>query len=135
MDAIYWDASAILSLLFRDRHAAMAQNYARDGIAHLASSLTIAELHAAFARARRSHRTEALGDVEKRLARGPWKYLIDSPSRAIIRDLAPKCALKGADLWHLALAKTLNAERSGLRLLSFDAKLVEAARAEGLSAI
>jgi hypothetical protein len=41
--------------------------------------------------------------------------------------------LRGADLWHLALAKTLQADLPELGLVTFDEALAEAAVGEGLS--
>jgi predicted nucleic acid-binding protein len=136
MEAMYWDASAVLSLLFPDTYSSAARTCAARDAEHIVSSLTLAEIYAALERARRSHfYSEAIiVESKRRLEHGRWRYVLVSPRRAILQELASKCALKGAGLWHLALVKMLNAERPELRLLSFDASLVEAARGEGFSA-
>lgn len=135
-EALYWDASAVFSLIFPDKHSSAAKAYAAQSIAHLTSSLAFAEVHAALERAQRNqvHSAAILAAGLKRLEEGSWEHVRAAPSRAILRELAPKFALNGADLWHLALAKTLNAERPRLRLLSFDARLAAAAAAEGFAA-
>jgi hypothetical protein len=46
--------------------------------------------------------------------------------------LATKWPLRGADLWHLAAAKSLQTELPELAFLSFDLKLAAAAKGEGL---
>ncbi|MGC8486111.1 MAG: hypothetical protein ACP5O6_10865, partial [Candidatus Baltobacteraceae bacterium] len=46
---------------------------------------------------------------------------------------AARYPLRGADLWHLALAVDLAEELPELRLLTFDSVLDAAARAEGLA--
>lgn len=136
IEAVYWDASAVLSLLFPDSHSHAATAYAARESENIVSSLALSEIYAALERARKSGvRSEALiAESKRRLERGGWRYVRISPRRAILQALGPKYALNGAGLWHLALAKTLNEERPELRLLSFDAKLVEAACGEGFSA-
>ncbi|MGH2424940.1 MAG: hypothetical protein ACRDF1_01465 [bacterium] len=42
-----------------------------------------------------------------------------------------KWSLRGADLWHLCTAKSLQSELPELRILTFDARLATAARGEG----
>ena len=63
---------------------------------------------------------------------GPWRRVNISPDWRLVRDLAPKGALRGADLWHLCAAKTLQAELPDLKVITFDTRLATAARAEGL---
>jgi len=50
-----------------------------------------------------------------------------------VRSLSSKWPLRGADLWHLAMAKSLQAELPELTFMSYDARLVAAARGEGLA--
>lgn len=64
---------------------------------------------------------------------GPWSALHLQPDRRIVADLSMRHALRGADLWHLALAKTLAGELPELAVLTFDSRLAESAREEGLS--
>jgi hypothetical protein len=46
--------------------------------------------------------------------------------------LSSRYPLRGADLWHLAAAKSLQEELPELRLLTFDQRLMEAAQGEGI---
>lgn len=62
-----------------------------------------------------------------------WEHIDSPPDRTIVVELARTCSLRGADLWHLALVKTLAQELPSLRLLSFDDRLRTAARGEGLA--
>jgi len=133
--ALYWDSSAILSALFRDAHSDEATTRAADPRAvHVLSSLAWSEVHAVIARMERERAlASVLTDAAREaLSSGPWRYLNASPTRIIVADLARRWPLRGADLWHLATAKTLQAEIPSLALLSFDAKLSAAARGEGL---
>jgi len=67
------------------------------------------------------------------LYQGPWRRMSGVPAWDTTRDLCGKWSLRGADLWHLAAAKTLQKDLPELMLLTFDAKLERAAREEGLS--
>jgi hypothetical protein len=49
-----------------------------------------------------------------------------------IKSLSQKWPLRGANLWHLAAAKTLQKRLPELRLLTFDNRLSVAAMGEGL---
>ncbi len=64
---------------------------------------------------------------------GPWRRLNAAPDWKVVRDLSLKWPLRGADLWHLAVAKSLQGELPELALLSFDARLAVAAKGEGLA--
>ena len=55
-----------------------------------------------------------------------------SPDWNLMRALSLKWPLRGADLWHLAAAKNLHADLPELKVLSFDQRLVRAAREEGV---
>jgi predicted nucleic acid-binding protein len=133
----YWDASAVLSLLLPDANSTVARQCAERNVAHLISSVGAAEVYAVVSRL---ERTGAISGDDARAARlrfdsGMWRYAVDVPARSLLRDVARKWPLRGADLWHLAAAMTLRLERPRLRLLTFDSALAEAARAEELSAI
>jgi predicted nucleic acid-binding protein len=130
---VYWDTSAIVSALFADRHSDTAWAAARAPGTHLVSSLAWAEVHAVIARIERE---QALSPVliaaaREAIERGRWVSVSVDPSRLLMATLARAWPLRGADLWHLAAAKVLQADLPELRLLSFDARLVEAARGEG----
>ena len=134
-DVIYWDASAILSALFRDRHSDEAQKWAHQGDStHLVSTLAYAETCAVIARIQRDG---LLADVLVKaalevLGGGPWLHLTALPEWHSIQPLSVKWALRGADLWHLATAKSLQRQLPELFLLSFDSRVNAAALGEGL---
>jgi predicted nucleic acid-binding protein len=131
---IYWDASAVLSVLFEDRHSVHAQDWAKREGYHLLSTLSYTETCAVMARMRRDRLLadiliEAAFEV---LHQGPWRRLHMGPQWGTVYSLAMKWPLRGADLWHLAAAKSLQEKLPGLVLLSFDDKLNLAAQSEGL---
>jgi len=136
LPVIYWDASAIVSVLFKDRSSARAFKWAaRDGV-HLLSSLAYAETCAVISRLKRER---ILADVLiqaalETLHQGPWRRLNSSPDWKLVALLADKWSLRGADLWHLAAAKSLQSEFPELVLLTYDARLRAAAEGERLSA-
>jgi predicted nucleic acid-binding protein len=130
---VYWDTSAIVSALFADGHSETAFAAARAHGTHLVSSLGWAEVHAVIARIERE---QALSPVliaaaRDAIGRGPWVGVSVDPNRLSMANLARAWPLRGADLWHLAAAKVLQADLPELRLLTFDERLAEAARGEG----
>jgi predicted nucleic acid-binding protein len=131
---IYWDTSAVLSALFKDSHTGSALNWAQKSAHHLISSLAYAEAGAVISRMRREGilTDESVDSALGSLDGGPWQYLNLSPDRQTVRSLAGKVHLRGADLWHLAAAKTLQTRLPEIHLLTFDRLLETAAREEGL---
>ncbi len=131
---IYWDASAVLSALFKDIHSEEAINWSlREGV-HLISSLSYAEVYAVISRIRREG---LLADVLIKagyefLEEGPWRRLYLIPDWDKFKFLSQKWPLRGADLWHLSTAKTLQKRIPELHLLTFDNRLMAAAMGEGL---
>jgi len=102
---------------------------------HLLSTLAWAEVQAVIARIERER---VLTGVFVRAARevleqGPWRRLNASPEWNLVQALSSKWSLRGADLWHLCTAKSLQSELPELRILTFDARLAAAARGEGLA--
>jgi predicted nucleic acid-binding protein len=132
---IYWDASAILSSLFTDMHSDEAQKWARrkESI-HLISGLAYAETCAVIAKMQRERLLTGIRikAALETLERGPWRQLNAWPEWKIIKPLAVKWPLCGADLWHLATAKSLQRQLPELVLLSFDTRLIAAASGEGM---
>jgi len=131
---IYWDASAVLSVLFKDKHSEKAINLLRREGVHLISSLSYAEVHAVISRIRRE---SLLSDVlinasYESLEEGPWRRLYLIPDWVKFKSLSQKWPLRGADLWHLAIAKTLQKRIPELYLLTFDNRMLVAAMGEGL---
>jgi len=132
---LYWDASAVLSLLFDDCHnAAALEWWHRQGSVHLLSTLAYVETSAVIARLVRE---KALPDLlareaQQHLAAWPWRRTTAQPLWETVGPLGTRWPLRGADLWHLACAVTLRRQLPELQLLTFDSKLLEAARGEGL---
>jgi predicted nucleic acid-binding protein len=132
---VYWDASALVSMLVEDRHSAAARRVAGDAASsHFVSSLALAEAHAVIGRLVREGilAPERLRDVRARLSGGPWRETRVHPDAGRLGDLALRHPLRGADLWHLAAALALAELLPGVELLSFDEPLGAAAAAEGL---
>lgn len=131
----YWDASAILSLLFQDLHSEQAASWVRQAGVHLLSSLAWAEVCAVISRIQRDGvlAPTLVEAARETLESGPWYRVNLVPEWEIVRDLSVKWSLRGADLWHLGAAKTLQKELPELTLATFDQRLRAAAMAEGLT--
>jgi predicted nucleic acid-binding protein len=130
---VYWDTSAIISALFHDRFSDEASAAARAPGTHLVSSLGWAEVHAVIARIEREQALSSIliSAARETLERGPWVGVRVDPDRLQMAALARAWPLRGADLWHLAAAKALQADLPELRVLTFDARLADAAQGEG----
>jgi predicted nucleic acid-binding protein len=131
---VYWDTSAILSVLFKDAHSEKAKSLAdREGV-HLISSLGYSEACAVLARIRREgFITDILfKSAFEVLETGPWRRIHLSPIWEDLHDLCKKWPLRGADLWHLAAAKRIQQELPELFLFTFENRLKRAADGEGL---
>jgi predicted nucleic acid-binding protein len=131
----YWDTSAAISALIPDEYSEVAVAHAQSNAAHLLSSLTWAEVHAVIGRMERQRKiSDLLCDAARNaLGARPWRWINVVPDRKLIRRLAARWQLRGADLWHLAAAKTLRADLPELTLLTFDQQLGMAAKGEGLA--
>jgi predicted nucleic acid-binding protein len=133
--AVYWDSSAILSALFRDEHSDEASQRARRSEVHFLSTLAWAEVHAVIARIERERvlAKVLVAAAREALEQGPWRRLNAVPDWNVVRDLSSKWPLRGADLWHLAVAKSLQGDLPELAFLSLDAQLGVAAKGERLA--
>ena len=134
LKVVYWDASAILSVLFKDRHSINAHRCLNVEGVHLLSTLTYSETCAVVARMKRER---ILSDILIQAAltelnHGYWRQITTTPHWEIIQPLSVKWSLRGADLWHLSAAKTLQSELPEIVLLTFDTRLKKAAAGEGL---
>lgn len=131
---LYWDASAILSVLFQDAQSKEAVRWAERRDVHLISTLGWAEVAAVVCRLGSERRlTKVLvASALESLAAGPWRLIHRGPNRDAIDSLAARHSLRGADLWHLAQVDSLRGELPTLKLLTFDRRLRAAADAEGL---
>ena len=133
---VYWGTSAVLSVLFTDTHSETAQEWQRSSGLHLISSLTHAETCAVIGRLTREG-IVSVPQADQTLAvleRGIWRRINALPDWGVVRDLARETSLRGANLWHLGLSVTLRRDLPELQLLSFDARLGEAARLHKMEA-
>ena len=132
---IYWDTSAIVSAIFKDIHSEIGLQYLTHPGVHLISTLGVAETYAVIYRMQREGHIEekySFSEVVAIFEEGPWRGINSNPSRKNIKDMAKKWPLRGADLWHLATAKTLLKDLPELKVLTFDQKLLEATIGERL---
>lgn len=134
VQVIYWDSSAVLSALFTDSNSRTAQKWSGAKGVHFVSTLTFAEVSAVIYRMQRERLiSETLCQAAfEVLDNGPWRRISTWPQWEIIRSLSAKYPLRGADLWQLATAKSMHAEFPELCLLSFDKRLITAAKSESL---
>lgn len=132
---LYWDTSAIVALLLGEpRHLEARRQLSLAGVRHLVSSLAWAEVRSVLARGAQEQQESRAAAGMTTLDHGPWTYIASAPRLEITRALAQSWRLRGADLWHLALAKSLSERLPGLQMLTFDTALAEAAAGEGLAA-
>ena len=134
---VYWDASAILPVLFADEHSDKVREWLNQEGVHLISSLASAEVCAVISRIKRERcMAGVLEDAAYEvLESGPWRRVYILPDYEDMKHLAHTWPLRGADLWHLATARALKREIPELALLTFDKRLQAAAEGEGLAAV
>lgn len=131
-ESLYWDTSALVSLLTEDLHSRHAIAARTPRYRHCISSLTVSEVFAVI------YRTKAHGYINvaqqflQEIREGFWTLLHAHPEANLLMTLAAKHSLRGADLWHLAAAHGLHAEIPELRVITFDEQLARACREEGL---
>lgn len=124
----------MLSVLLRDTHSDRALACIRRPDVHILSSLAWAEVHAVMARHLREGTPDhAISQAASALERIGWRHLRTGPSRAYVSTLARRWPLRGAELWHLATARTI-ADEIRVSVLTFDRALEAAARGEGMGA-
>ncbi|MFH1946381.1 MAG: type II toxin-antitoxin system VapC family toxin [Acidobacteriota bacterium] len=131
---IYWDSSAVLSVLFEDGYSADAINWSRQQGIHLVSSLVYAEVCAVISRFKRER---ILADIllaaaYEAIEKGSWRQIHVHPDWSLMKKTASKRSLRGADLWHLCEVLSLREPLPEIRLLTFDERLKKAAKAENL---
>jgi predicted nucleic acid-binding protein len=123
--------------LLCDAHSTKAVERSNKAGLHVLSSLAYAETLAVLARADRERALAAVlvEAAREAFAQGPWRRVNVMPDWSTAFALSRKWPLHGADLWHLAAAKTLHAELPELRVVSFDSRLNAAANGEGLATL
>lgn len=132
---VYWDSSGILSALFEDAHSKKVLRWLRKKGIHLISSLGYAEVCAVISRIKREKKLSDvfLDAALDTITAGPLRQLNIQPDHKWIVSLSAKWPLRGADLWHLAAAKTLGEQIPELILLTLDERMRAAATGEELT--
>lgn len=131
---LYWDASAILSALIKDAWSEEARKWARQEGVHLLSTLAYAEVLAVLFRMKRERMmAEVLVKAAlETLGSGSWRRLNPGPTWVLMAELSKRWSLRGADLWHLSTAKSVSEHLPEVKFLTFDPRLRDAARGEGI---
>ena len=132
---VYWDTSGILSALFEDAQSKEALVWLKKRGIHLISSLGYAEVCAVVSRLKRGKKLSAVfaDAVLDTLTSGPFRHLNIQPDRKWVVSLSAKWPLRGADLWHLAAAKTFEEQIPELVMLTLDDRMRAAAAGEELT--
>lgn len=131
---IYWDASALLAYLFKNRYSKKVKESSKKKGVHLVTTPAMAEAYTVISRLKREKvlKPEAIEHICNRLEKGPWSKLNIVPDSRALKRLALKWPLKGPVLWHLATAVTLKREFPELMILTFDRELIKASGGENL---
>ncbi len=131
---IYWDSTALLSYLFKDKNSEKVIEKAGLKGFHLLTTLTIAEVYTVINRIRREKLLSEIiiDSLFELLETGPWSRLNIVPESLALKNLSRKWPLRGSGLWHLATAKTLQREFPELMVLTFDRELARALKGESL---
>ncbi len=131
---IYWDSTALLAYLFKDRHSSKVQDMARLGGIHLVNTLAMAEVYTVISRIQREQllSEELIESLFRLLESGPWRRLNIVPDNSAMKELSRRWPLRGSGLWHLATAKTLQREFPELRVITIDQNLARASEGERL---
>jgi predicted nucleic acid-binding protein len=133
--AAYFDSSALVKLLKRERRHEEVEHLWTSSSAAFGSRLTAIEVDAALGASRRNHeitelRLQELGRAAADLRDELVIVDLSEEVETMARQLAPRLALSGADAVHLACALAL--EDPDLVFATWDRRLHAAARAEGL---
>ena len=134
VSVIYWDSTALLAYLFKDRYSTKVQDLARLGGVHLVNTLAIAEVYTMISRIQREQllSEELVESLFRMLESGPWRRLNIVPESSALKELARRWPLRGPGLWHLATAKTLQREFPELTVITIDRNLARASEGEQL---
>lgn len=137
---LYLDTSALVKLYVDEEHAAFTRRVASRAAARVTHDIAYVECCAALARRRRdgSLAVAAHGRCRRQLDRDWIRFSVVSVAVELIRRaaaLADTQALRAYDSIHLAAAEAtvaLARGRTEFKLLAFDTRLLEAARATGI---
>ncbi len=98
------------------------------------SSLAYAEVIAVISRMQRERvMADLLVEAAlKTFKDGPWRSLNLGPTPGCMLEFSRRWRLRGADLWHLACARTVRDHLPEVKVLTFDARLKAASQGEGM---
>jgi predicted nucleic acid-binding protein len=136
----FWDSSAIVPLVCRERESARCRAWLREDPVVVVWAMAATEVVSAIARKRRegalSARTVATARRRLTLLEEAWSEVHELDAvRARARRLLEIHPSSAADAMHLAAALVVTEERtSGFGFVTFDERLAEAAEREGFQA-
>lgn len=136
----FWDSSAIVPLVCRERESARCRAWLREDPVVVVWALAATEVVSAISRKRRESalpaRTVATARRRLTLLEKAWSEVHELDAvRARARRLLEIHPLSAADAMHLAAALLVTEERpSGVGFVTFDDRLAEAAEREGFHA-
>lgn len=137
----FWDSSAIVPLVSAEAVSATCRGWLRADPVVLVWALAATEVVSALARKRREGALDRarLAVAKRRLAQleGAWNEVAQLEAvRSRARRLLEVHPLRAADALHLGAALVAVEERPGsVELVTFDARLAEAAEREGFSVL
>ena len=137
----FWDSSAIVPLVCRERESARCRAWLREDPVVVVWALAATEVVSAVARKRRegalSARAVATAKRRLSLLEDAWSEIHELDAvRARARRLLETHPLSAADALHLAAALLVTEERTrGVGFVTFDERLAEAAEREGFQAL
>lgn len=135
---LYLDTSALAKLYIREQGTDEVNGWMAQADLVVTSLITLAEAHAAFARAvRMKSISQRTGEEATRLLRKQWplylKTSITEKTVARAAELAWSLGIRGYDAVHLASAELWQvALGQSVTLVTFDRLLAEAGRQRGL---
>jgi predicted nucleic acid-binding protein len=131
---IYWDASAILSVLVEDKHSSKAQNCINKRGVHLLSTLADAETYAVLNRMKHEKSLTSIlyESALEVFHNSPLRKINIQPEWKEIQKISSRHVLKGADLWHLATVESIRRELPEVKIITFDSNLSGASKKEKL---
>lgn len=117
---LFWDSSAVLPLIFKERHSDPALSAWRAGSAHLAWEWMEVETHAALVR--RGFAEHHMAAWRMRLEQFLLLGLPPGSSRSIMA-LNDEWALRSADAGHVFLFRQICEQFPGMKLVTFDGEM------------
>lgn len=140
LHAVYWDSSALIKRYFEEEGSDTVQNLFQKGQAHFTATIAHAEILSTIHRLRREGRLsqQELESVRQEFLldwRGFRTLTYGREVQEVAESIITMCALRGADLIHLASAMRLSQDGITSSLATFDQRLRTAAADSGLEIV